>query len=262
MRDSPNLSPFGQQLRFWRKQRNLSQLELALRADTTPRHLSFIETGRSRPKSGLVQRLARCLELPIRECNGLLIAAGLPPAYAERALDDEELRPLHQAVRGILDAHEPYPACAVDGLGQVQMTNATCRAFMPGAEDHSAEEQVEHFFGPGPGRDALDNWAEVAWAAFDRMRGDAARSQNARLTKLVERAASHLAGVPRPPETSDSPVMCMHMRIGGELISMYSTVMCFESPREVTTSELRVELIFPMGDASDAFFRRLAAQAS
>lgn len=250
-------SPFGQQLRFWRKQFGLSQLDLACRAQTTPRHLSFIETGRSRPKRDLVLRLATTLELPIREQNALLVAAGLRPAYSERALDDAELRPLRAAVRTILDRHEPFPACAIDGLGQLRMTNATCRAFMPGAEELSPEEQIEHFFGPGPSRDALENWDEVAWAAFDRMRSDAARTQNSRLSALVERALYHLGGVPRPAPSNASPVMCMRMRMGGETIRMFSTVMRFDSAREITMSELRVELIFPMDDVADAFFRSL-----
>ena len=257
-------TPFGQQLRFFRRQRGLSQLELAARAETTPRHVSFVETGRSRPGKELILRLSQCMELSIRDRNALLGAAGFPAAYAERALSDEEMGPLRSAIELLLERHDPYPGCAVDLLGRVKMTNATCRALFPGVEKLSAEEALDGFLGPGPGRDALENWAEVAWAAVDRMQGELARTNHPELAALVRRGLRHLADVPRPEAMSSSggPLLCVGMRVGDQVIRAFTTVMRFEGAREVTASELRVELIFPMDEAADAFFRGLGAAAA
>lgn len=237
----------------------MSQLELALWASTTPRHVSFIETGRSRPGRELVLRLAACMDLPIRDRNALLVAAGLHPAFAEHGLDDEQMRPFRIAIQAILDRHDPYPGSAIDHLGRVLMTNAGSRALFPEAESLTPEQMLDGFLAPGPGRDAVENWAEVAWAVADRLRHDAASANDPRLTALAERALKHLDGVerPRPDFPYESPVMCVRLRVGNQVIPTFSTVMRFETPHEVTISELRVELMFPMDEAGAAFFRSL-----
>ena len=259
-RTEPPRSLFGQQLRTWRRHRGLSQLQLATLAETTPRHMSFIETGRSRPGRELVLRLAECMDLPVRDRNELLTSAGLPPAYAQRDLDEEQLRPFKTAVAAILEHHHPYPGCALDGLGAVKMTNACFRALMPGAHEKTPEQSIDDFFGPGPLRSMLDNWAEVAWTVADGRRHEAARTNDPRQTALAERIMEHLKDVPRPrgmPSDSESPVVCAHFRIGDQRISTFTTVMRFQHAREVTISELRVELIFPSDDAGAQFFRGL-----
>jgi transcriptional regulator with XRE-family HTH domain len=253
-------SPFGQRLRTWRRQRGLSQLDLAALAETTPRHVSFIETGRSRPGRELVLRLAQCMNLPVRERNRLLASAGLPPAYPQRDLDEHEMRPFRIAVEAILEHHEPYPGCAIDGLGQVQRTNTAFRALWPGAEDASPEQAIDAFFGPGPMRDMIENWAEVAWAHVDSRRLEAERTGDPRLLALVERSLHHLRGIARPSISGgvSSPVVCPRFRIGDRVIRTFTTVMRFEHAHEVTLNELRVELIFPIDEVGAAFFRGLA----
>ena len=104
------VSPFGQQLRHWRTRAGKSQLELASEAGTTPRHLSFVETGRSRPGADLVLRLATALDIPIRERNALLVAAGLPPSFPAFALEDDAMKPIQRVLDRVLASHEPYPA--------------------------------------------------------------------------------------------------------------------------------------------------------
>ena len=239
----------------------MSQLELAALAETTPRHVSFVETGRSRPGRDLVLRLAESMDLPVRERNELLACAGLPPAFAERDLDEDQMRPFKMAVRAILDRHEPYPACAMDGIGQLRMTNAPFRALWPGGENKTPEEAIDEFFGPGPMREMIDNWAEVAWSYADGRRHEAARTNDPRVIELAERVLKHLEGVPRPASlpAPGSPVTCPRFRIGDRLIETFTTVMRFEHANEVTISELRVELIFPMDEAGDAFFRGLTS---
>ncbi len=253
------LSPFGQQLRMWRRQRGLSQLALAIAAETTPRHVSFIETGRSRPGRELVLRLAQCLDLPVRDRNTLLVAAGLTPAFAERDLNGEEAQPYRMAIETILQRHDPYPACAMNLLGKVLMANATFRAFSPGFEDMTPEQSLDAFFAPGPLQQGIENWAELAWAWVDRQRHAVARTNNARLAALVERALRHLADVPRPPMTLlDGPAaLCPRLRVGDQVIRTFVTVMRFEDMHDVTLSELRIELVFPLDAQGDAFFRSL-----
>lgn len=261
-RAQPNLSPFGQQLRAWRRRRGLSQLELAARAETTPRHVSFIETGRSRPGRALVLRLAESMNLPVRDRNKLLTSAGLPPAFAERDLGEESMRPYREAVEAILRHHEPYPGCVADALGRILMSNKAFRALWPGGGDQTPEENVDAFFAPGGMNTVIENWAEVAWAYVDGQRREAARTGHPRLVALAERAARHLQGVPRPAVSGEgAPVVCPRFRFGDRVVRTFSTVMRFEHAAEVTISELRVELIFPADEEGDAFFRGLAAGA-
>ena len=256
------VSLFGQQLRIWRRQRGLSQLELAALAQTTARYVSFIETGRSRPGRELILRIAECLDLPLRDRNDLLTAAGLGPAYAERELDEGELAPFRRAVEAVLEAHEPYPACALDGLGRVHRANRSFSALWPGLEGVEPEAAVEAFFGPGPMRQIIENYAEVAWAYADLRRQEAARTRHPRLVALTERILVLLKDVPRPTHggQTGSPVLCPRFRLDGRVVPTFTTIMRFEHPNEVTISELRVELIFPADRSAAQFFREVAAR--
>ncbi|MFK7988793.1 MAG: helix-turn-helix domain-containing protein [Sandaracinaceae bacterium] len=256
----PPLSPFGNHLRAWRRRRGWSQLDLAIRAETTPRYVSFIETGRSRPGRELVLRLAATLDLPLRDRNILLRSAGWPPAYQEYALSDARLEPFRGAVKSILDRHDPYPAVAVGTLGRVVMSNRASRALFPGMEGQSPEELIDGFLGDGPQRNAVENWAEVAWATVDRMQNEATHGGDPRLDALVERALKHLAGTPRPDrQDPSSPVIAMRLRVGDETLSLFTTVLRFENAQELTMEGLRIELMFPMGPDDDALLRALTS---
>ncbi len=256
-------SAFGRRLRYWRRRRGISQLDLATRAQTTPRHLSFIETGRSRPGRELVLRIARCLDLPVRSRNALLLAAGFPPAFEERPLSHEALEPVRNAIEGVLSRHEPYPASAIDPLGRVVMANATSRLLFPGAESQSPEDMLDAFLAPGPGRKLVENFAEVAWSLVDRMSHDVSQRDDPRHAALLDRAIRHLADVPRPaPDPAPTPILCVRLRLGDQTVRTFSTVLRFEAPFEITVSELRVELMFPMDAEADAFFRSLHSSAS
>ncbi len=239
----------------------MSQLQLSAAAETTPRHLSFIETGRSRPGQELVLRLARCLELPIRDQNSLLTAAGLSPVYPEHTLDADELRLVNSAIRKMLEMHSPYPASAMNGLGKVLISNEAAQVLFPGAEERTPLENIEGFLSPGPGRGLVRNFPTIAWAMVDRMRREAARTRDPRLPPLIERAVELLRDVKRPaPESfSDAPVMNIELQIGDTLVRCFVAVMHFENAAEVTASEIRVEFMFPSDAASEAFFRDLLA---
>ena len=260
MEKNAESTAFGRQLKMWRQKRGMSQLELATNAATTPRHLSFVESGRSRPGKELVLRLARSLDLSARNQNDLLIAAGLPAQFKERSLTDEQIQPFRRAVEQILKSHDPFPACVHDGLGRVLTCNDAHRRLAPGCEALSPEELVDMIFAPGPFRDNLENWPEVAWAWVDRHTRAAASSNDVRLAALVDRAMGYLEHVDRPDIMSDeSPeVMALRFRFGDQVVQMFSTVMRFESALDVTLSELRIELMFPLDEVSKNFFYQLA----
>ena len=252
------LTSFSQSLRYWRQRRGKSQLDLATEAQTTPRHISFIETGRSRPGHELILRLARALDLQTRDTNGLLTAAGFAPAFQEHRLDAEVMRPYTGAIRALLDNHDPYPASAFDPLGRIHMTNAAHRRLFPGAEDRSPEEAIDGFYRDRAGLD-FENWAEVAWAYADRWRLEASRTGNPELVRLAERAEGHLAQVRRPPPAeSDGAVLTPRIRVDGQTYRTFSTVLRFDTAREVTLSEIRIELIFPADDETADLFHRIA----
>jgi transcriptional regulator with XRE-family HTH domain len=245
------LSPFGAELRRWRRVRGRSQLQLAVLAETTPRHLSFLETGRSRPSQELVLRLATALEVPLRERNALLHAAGLRAVFPEEDLEAPQLAPIRQVVERLLAQQEPYPAVAFDRAYRMVRANAAARRFL-GAEG----DWLELIFAPtSPVRASMENFAEVAWAALDLARHEAGAEE------ACARLERHLAGVPRPPGLVGSPVVSPRFRLGEEAVSTLTTVVRFGNSRAVAVEELRVELIFPADEASARVFQHLAEAA-
>lgn len=203
------------------------------------------------------------MDVPVRQRNALLSAAGLRPVYAERDLDEAELEPFSRAVDLVLSNHAPYPGCAIDGWGTVRRTNAAFERLWPGAVGISPEDGVDAFFGPGPARAQLHNWAEVAWRTLDLRRHEAATRNDPRLQALVDRAARHLTDVPRPAsaDTVAAPVVCPRFRVGDRIVAMFSTVLRFEHADDVSLHELKVELLFPADAAAAAFFRPTTADA-
>ena len=261
-RDQHVLSPFGQQLRHWRRRSGVSQLDLALQAGTTPRHVSFIETGRSRPGRDLVLRLAAALDVPIRERNALLTAAGLPPAFPARDLTDQAMRPVKLVLERVLNGHEPYPAWVVGRGMQFLASNGGAEALFPGMCSLQPEDIVDLWFGPGPFRRMVENWPDVVWAGVAGLRREATRTQDPRLLELLRRAEAHARLIPSPEAQADPdlPVVCPRLCIAGKTIRTISSVMRFDTAVDVTASELRIELMFPADDESDAYFRAATAR--
>jgi transcriptional regulator with XRE-family HTH domain len=251
-------SPFGQRLRLWRKRSGVSQLDLALLVGTSPRHISFVETGRSRPGRDLVLRLAEALEVPVRDRNALLVSAGLPPAFADRALDDEAMQPISAVLGRVLAKHEPYPAWVVGRSMRFLASNRGAEALFPGMCSRSPAEIVEMWYAPGPFRDAIENWHEVFWAGLASLRREAAHASpdDGEISTLLARAESYARDVPPPDTTAhELPVVCSRLKLDGRAVRTISAVMRFDSAVEVTASELRVELMFPADRESAAFFR-------
>jgi transcriptional regulator with XRE-family HTH domain len=158
------LSPFGARLRQWRSHRGLSQLELASRVATTPRHVSFLETGRSRPSRQMVLRLGDALDLPLRDRNDLLHAAGLGAAYPEAELSGHDLAPYRSAIAQLLQAHDPYPATVVDAHWNIVAANRASLLLF--GEDAVGSNIVRRFVAEPAAAQRIVNWPEVAWASL------------------------------------------------------------------------------------------------
>eukprot|EP00903_Cladosiphon_okamuranus_P002512 g2510.t1 len=214
----------------------------------------------SRPGRDVVLRIADAMQLSVREINLLLANAGLAAEYAEYSFDEEAIKPYRDAVETILARHNPYPACVLDSVGNILMTNKAFVAFSPGTAHLSPEDRLELFFNPeGELRAMFENWEEVAWSLLDRQKSELALSQNPRLARQVNRAEELLRNVarPAPTETVAQYVFSPRMRIEGQVIGTFATIMRFESAAEVTLSEIRVELIFPADETSRLFFENL-----
>lgn len=246
---------FGRLLRTWRRQRGLSQFELAARAGTTPRHLSFLETGRSRPGAAMVLRLAGELDVPLREQNALLEAAGLPATYSHRPLDASEMTRFAAVIDSLLVGHEPLPAAAVDRYGAVRRANAAFERLSPGLVGLEPEELVDRFFGPGPWRDALVNWTDAAAVWLARQRREIHRTADPRLEALVARAERLIGPASCVTQDDGLPMVCSRIRAGEEVLELFTVLVRFDTASDVTLSELRIELIYPANDAAERFFR-------
>lgn len=252
-------SPFGQQLRHWRNVRSLSQLELALRAEVSTRHLSFMETGRSRPTDEMVLRLAEALSLPLRERNALLRVAGFAPHYRETQLSAPELAPFRSIVDRMLAKHEPYPAFALDRWWDIVAANRTAEHLFK-ALGATSPNVIEVFLGDGPVRQMLDNWGELAWSTVSRLRSEiSACGGDDRLVQLLQRAEALVKGVPVPTDAAlSSAVLCTRLRLGERVLNLTGTVASFSTPRDLTLDELRIELIFPADAETERFFEELS----
>lgn len=244
---------FGEQLRQWRQHRRLSQLALSLDAGISTRHLSFVETGRSQPSRELVLRLAECLQVPLRERNGLLLAAGYAPMYAQRAWDDPALAPARAAVERVLAGHEPHPALALDRHWHLVMANRMVGPLLAGVAPALLAPPVNvlrlslHPQGLAPRILNLDEWRAHL---FERLHQQIVLTADARLRDLIEELRGLDGAHPAPAAASPRsapPPLALPLRIAtpiGEL-ALISTTTIFGSPVDVTLSELAIEAFFP-----------------
>jgi transcriptional regulator with XRE-family HTH domain len=249
----------GGKLREWRLRRRMTQLELALDAGVSARHLSFVETGRSHPGRDMLLRIAEELEVPYRERNELLLAAGHAPAFPERSLDDPDLAAVRGALDLILGAHEPFPAIAIDRAFNLVAVNATVAALSTSLELDPAllEPPINavraslHPRGLAP---LVVNAG--AWQAFfrDRLERQYAITGDERLADLAAEVAAYPMPDPEPGSdpTEGGVIGPLRIRLpGGGELSFIAMFAGFDAPFEVTTSELAIELLFP-GDAATA----------
>jgi transcriptional regulator with XRE-family HTH domain len=250
-------SPFGVRLRQWRGHRGISQLALAAKVGSTARHLSFLETGRSRPSRQMVLRLGEALGLPLRERNQLLRAAGLAAAHPEGELSGRDLAPHRAALETLLRAHQPYPALVVDRNWTVLMANPASHRLY--GHDLIGANIIRRFVADPAARRVIVNWPQVAWAGLHRLRHQCDQTPfDQTLTDLVRLAETALDGVPRPEEPDEQPVLCPWFQIDGQIIKTVGVSARFDPTTDITLDELRIELTYPLDATADAFFRHTA----
>jgi len=240
---------FGEQLKAWRGRRHMSQLDLALEAEISARHLSFVETGRSRPSREMVLRLAETLSLPLRNRNALLLAAGFAPAYRERGFDDPALGPAREAVQRILDGHVPYPALAVDRHWQMVAHNAVVPLLLGGVAPELLAPPANVLrlsLHPGGLAPRIVNLGEWKRHLLDRLAGQIAASADPVLEALREELAGYPAPASKAPPIEASAILVpLQLESPAGRLSFFSTTTVFGTPVEVTLSEIAIESFFP-----------------
>ncbi|MEU4405409.1 helix-turn-helix domain-containing protein [Streptosporangium sp. NPDC023963] len=256
---------FAGVLREWRGRRGVSQLDLALRAGTTQRHVSFIESGRSTPGRAMVVRLAESLEMPLRERNALLLAAGYAPAYPETRFDDPELEPVRIALEGVLRGHHPYPAVIVDRHGDLVSANNAFWALTEGVASHLLAPPVNvprlllDPRGMAPRIINLDVWA---WHVIDHLRLEAARNPDGRLEALVTELTKLLPDRLRKPGPDHLGfAVPLRLRFGDGELRLLTTLTHFGTAVDVTVAELRMEAFLPADAATASALAELGRAA-
>jgi len=240
----------GPLLREWRTRRRLSQMDLAADAGVSARHLSFVETGRSRPSPDVVLQLADRLEVPLRDRNHLLLAAGYAPVYDQRELDDPEMEPVRDALTLILDGHDPYPAVVVDRAWEMLAANRAVELLAAGVAPHLLEPPVNvlrlslHPDGVAP---RIANLGEWRAHLLDRLGRQIALSGDPALETLLEELRGYPAPEHDPGPDHPGRDIAVPLRLRSEAgeLAFISTVATFGTAVEVTASELSIESFFP-----------------
>lgn len=248
----------GDVLREWRSRRRLSQLHLAVEADVSARHLSFVESGRSAPSRELLLRLAEPLEMPLRERNRLLLAAGYAPMFAEHPLDAPEMKAAMAAVKRILDSHSPFPALAVDRSWDLLLANEAALGLLTGIDDALLRPPANIMrlsLHPRGLASRIHNLAEWRHHLLGRLRDDANRSGDPRLFALQEELRAYPAPAsPGPPGTVARIAVPLVLNRPGsdERLSFLSTTTVFGTATDIALAGLTLECFYPADDATRA----------
>ncbi|MFF4059909.1 helix-turn-helix domain-containing protein [Streptomyces sp. NPDC001668] len=266
---TPPSQGVGPLLRAWREQRRVSQLELALRADSSARHISFVETGRSRPSEEMVLRLAEHLEVPVRERNALLLAAGYAPRFPETPLDDPALDAVREGIERLIQGYEPYPALVFDASYHVVAANRGIMMLLDGIPESLLRPPLNtmrltlHPEGLAP---RIRNLREWRGHLLEQMRRQIALRRSERLRELYEEVAAYPVPGPEESDASDDgrpagpvPYFALPMRIEheGRTLSFVSSTSTFNTPMDVTVAELAIETFLPADPATVKYLHSL-----
>lgn len=253
---------FGDLMREWRTARKVPQLELASAAEVSARHLSFLETGRSAPSRSMVLKLAEHLDVPLRERNQLLLAAGFAPSYGESSLEGDRMTMVRSALQQVLTATEPYPALAVDRYWNLVDANAAVAAFTNDAPEDLLEPPfnvLKFSLDPRGLGNRIVNLGQWRTHLFERLDRQIRVTGDRQLKSLL----AELRAYPAPDSDDEEPVMSgdvavyMRLRNGDHELSFFSTVTTFGTPLDVTVDELSVESFYPADDKTAAYLRAL-----
>lgn len=270
---TPYFRDFAAALRYWRGRRGLSQLRLSVDADISQRHLSFLETGKAQPGRDLVLKLGMVLDIPLRQRNAMLLAAGFAPAYRERSLSDPDMDAVKRALDFMLAQAAPYPALVVDRLWNLVMFNEPAARMMRHFLGMPADALIPRdgsinvlklTLDPNGLRPCLVNWEAVAvdllqWVQREAM-GDGPVSESTRLLEELM-ALPGIAAAARQPNLDRLalPFLPMTLRKDGLELNLFTTITTFGTPHDVTVHELRLESFFPADADSRAWFEAQAA---
>jgi transcriptional regulator with XRE-family HTH domain len=254
--------PVGQLLRQWRERRRLSQLDLAIQADISTKHLSFVETGRAKPTSHMILHLAEQLDIPLRDRNGLLLAGGYAPAYPDSGLDAHELGAIRDTLRQVLTAHQPNPAVVVDRHWNLVDANATVALFLDGAAARLCTPPINvlrlslHPDGMAPRIVNLGQWRAHL---LGRLRRQAAAAADPILAALHDELRAFPCSQPEPdvdlPGPGDVAIPLRYRHKDTEL-SFVGITAVFGTPLDITVAELAIESFYPANPATAAALRR------
>lgn len=253
---------FAAKLRWWRAQRGLSQLALAHRAGISQRHLSFLELGRANPSRDMVAQLAAALDVPLRQHNALLVAAGYAPVWRETDLAAPELGGFRSALDYMMAQQEPFPAVAVDrhwnllraNNGAVRLVEFLVGPLPPGTKVNLADALVA----PDVLRPYLTNWPEVVRYFLRSVEADAAADGRAETAALLDRLRNYAGvcdAIAAPQPQPAAPVLPMHFCKGDTSLRLFTTIATLGTPQDITLQELRIEYFFPIDDAAAAILR-------
>ncbi|MBA8903886.1 helix-turn-helix domain-containing protein [Phyllobacterium sp. P30BS-XVII] len=256
---------FGKQLCEWRRRRRLSQLALALQVSVSVRHLGFLELGRAAPSRGLVLRLAEELDIPLRERNVWLIAAGFAPVFHETPLHDPSIQPLLSAIGRTIEAHKPFPAFAIDRHWNVVASNAALQELYEGVSAELLEPPVNvmrlslHPDGLAPRIFNLDDWADHL---LTRLRREVELTADPRLCDLLKEAEALHGSSGKPAHSHHASAFAIPLRIQTRLglLSFFSTVTVFGTPVDITISEIALEMLYPADHETDLIVRAAPAK--
>ena len=264
--------PFARLLKSWREARKCSQLDLAMASRISQRHVSFMESGRARPSRDMVLQLSEALEIPLRERNTLLTAAGFAAMYRETDLKSPAMAPVREALQLMLDHQEPNPVSVVDRAWNVLMINrAMLRVFSLAGDPTQLWQRVcgngphnvlKMTFHPDGFRPYIANFDEAAPVLLNRTRREAAASGNDALHALLEEILGY-PGIPEAWRAPDwqappPPVLPLELAKGELRLRLFSMITTFGTPQDITTDELRVESFFPADAATAELLRKLA----
>ena len=258
---APQLRPVGRLLREWRERRRLSQLDLSIQAEISTRHLSFVETGRSRPTPEMILKLTEQLEVPLRERNQLLLAGGYAPAYPQHGLEAPELSSVREALRLVLTSHEPNPAVVINRWWELLDANSAVSLITAGCAPHLLEPPVNvlrlslHPEGMAP---RIVNLAQWRAHLLEQVRRRAGQTGDARLRELHDELIDYPGGIDKSVPASNV-VLPLRLRHETRDLSFFSISATVETAADVTVDELAIESFYPADVETAQRMRELIA---
>jgi transcriptional regulator with XRE-family HTH domain len=266
-------SAVGSLLREWRGVRRMSQLDLAMTAEVSPRHVSFVETGRAVPSREMVLTLARALEVPFRERNAMLTAAGYAAVYRETSLDDPQMAEMRRALELLLRQHEPFLAVALDRRWDIAMCNAPYARFLGMFGDERLRIEPYRVL-PAPRLNVLrllfgsfkpvvENWDEVARALVERAQRETTIDRDPHRRRVVEECLREAPAGWNPPmpEARAQLVLTVELKLGEERARLFSTMATIGTAQDITLQELRIESFHPADAQSEKLVRALSSSS-